>query len=136
MSPRRFYSSSTTTPCYTNTEPLFSPWVVSLDPQTLSRMRKNQLSCPHLPSEEFGAFPELLSCSVRILQAPLREPCEQAHVLAVGPEQPARLGISHGLRASAGAWQTFALGRYTETRRLFLCVCFLSPENLPGFWGS
>lgn len=101
-------------------------------------MRKNQLGCPYLPSDEFGAFPELLSSSIRILRASLREPCEQARVLAAGASSLPGWASPTACRPAQALARPLPCAGNVERCSLFLCVGFLSlsPDNLPHFCGS
>lgn len=119
--------------------------MVSLDTKPLSRMRKNQLGCPYLPSDEFGAFPELLSRSMRILRASLRELCEQARVLAAGASSlpgwasPTACGPARALARplpGAGTWRDAAFFSAWAFSLSLQTICLTSVAAEAAFGAS
>lgn len=100
--------------------------MLSSDTKPALEDEDKQLGCSRLPSEEFGVFPELLSCSMRVLQAALRDPREQTRVLTAGPRAACRRGHLPRIAGQLGCLADLCLCRYVERHGLCLCVCFLS----------
>lgn len=103
----------------------------SSDTKGFSRMKKNQLRYPCLPSEERGAFPELLSCSVRVLQAPCRSHVSE-HTSCCGSPAACQAGYLHSLQA---AWvlrrPVPCAGTRGDAGSFSVCAFSFFPDNLP-----